>query len=65
MIGPVLFGLIAAIIMICQPAWQLRDDDRLALGFRMARRDILDEDRLGAADVFDRLARHRASAESR
>ena len=50
--------------MICQPAWQLRDDHRLAVRFRMACRDILDKDRLRAADVLDRLPRHRVGQEA-
>ena len=30
----------------------------------MARRDVLDEDRLGAADILDRLSRHRLRQEA-
>ena len=35
------------------------DDDGLALGIGVAPGDLLDEGRLGVADVLDRLARHR------
>ena len=40
------------------------DDDRLALGLGMATGDLFDESRLGAADVLDRLARHRLGREA-
>ena len=50
--------------MICQPAWQLRDDHRLAFRIRMARRHVLDEDRLSATDILDRLPRHRLRQEA-
>ena len=40
------------------------DDDRLALGLGVPLRDLLQEDRLGAADVFDRLPRNRLRQEA-
>ena len=40
------------------------DDDRLAFGLGMALRDVLDEVRLGAADVLDRLPRDRLRQEA-
>ena len=40
------------------------DDDRLAFGLGVALRDLFEEDRLGAADVFDRLPRNRLRQEA-
>ena len=58
MIGPARSGLSAAIIMICQPAWQLPISTGLpsASGWRAATASM--KSRLGAADVLDRLAGH-------
>ena len=40
------------------------DDAGLAVGLRMQRDDLLQEDRLGPRDVLDRLARHRLGEEA-
>ena len=64
MITPASSGRIAAVIMICQPAWQLAMTIGLpsASGWRFG--DLLEEDRLGAADVLDRLPRNRLRQEA-
>ena len=42
----------------------IADHARLAVGFRMQRDDLFEEDRLGAGDVLDGLARHRIGQEA-
>src|SRR5271157_5581057 len=53
-IGPMRSGRIAAVIMVCQPAWQLG----------MTTGDLFDKRRLCAANVLDRLTRHRLGREA-
>ena len=64
MIGPNNSGRIAASIITAQPAWQLPITQGLPSASRMQRNDLFEEDRLGARDVLDRLARHRVRQEA-
>ena len=57
-------GRIAAVIMVCQPAWQLAMTIGLLSAVRMATGDLFDKRRFCAADVLDRLTRHRLGREA-
>ena len=59
MIGPVRFGVDRRHHHDLPTGLAVGDDYRLAFRVRMACRHILDEDRLRATDIFDRLSRHR------
>ena len=64
MIGPARSGQIAAVIMICQPAWQLAMMMGLPSASGCRSGDFLDKDRLGPTDILDRLPGYRLRQEA-
>ena len=63
-IGPMRSGRIAAVIMVCQPAWQLAMTIGLPSASGCRAGDLFDKRRFCAADVLDRLTRHRLGREA-
>ena len=63
--GPIRSGRIAAVIIVCQPAWQLAITIGLAVGVRMPAGDLFEKKRFRRGRrVLDRLTRHRLGREA-